>query len=197
MRSEKAWMSWDISVQEFAVSRIQSAVCVLCVIMAAVVGQDSMSVAADEVAVGRPTIVADIVADAVSPDGSFLVYMDWFSYPSNLALLHLNSGKRQPLTKENGGNATGLAISPDGKTIAYGWSDGAFRLIGSDGGDARTLISDRMVSQIHSPTWSPDGKRIAAVLVGKDKSVVRAVLMDAEEPVRTIRSYQRRRWCRG
>lgn len=162
-------------------SRLPKGFCVLCVMMASVIGQSLTSVAQDEVADIRPEIVADIVADAVSPDGSFLVYKDWFSYPFNLALRHLDNGKQQPLTKENGGYTTGLAISPDGKTIAYGWNDGAFRLIGSDGNDVRTLIANPMISQIRSPTWSPEGKRIAAVLVSKDSSVARPVLIDAED----------------
>lgn len=70
-----------------------------------------------------------------------------------------------PLTSV--GTVTGAAIRPDGRQIAYTTADGLFvgRIPDTAGfpSPARLLVRTRARESFSSPTWSPDGARLAFV----------------------------------
>ena len=115
------------------------------------------------------------IEGSVSSDGRYLSYTDWET--GDLALRDLETGKNRHLTKkgswyESSEYAEFSAISPDGRQVAYGWSNKDdfcdLRLIGVDGSKPRVLYGDRHLDWIQPAGWSPDGKHILATFFGKD-----------------------------
>jgi Tol biopolymer transport system component/beta-lactamase regulating signal transducer with metallopeptidase domain len=105
-----------------------------------------------------------------SPDGKYLSCTDWKT--GDLAIRELATGKIRLLTKTKKGGlekffrfALNSVISPDGKLIAYSWTNqyGTYDLcvIGTDGSGDRTLYSSKDY-EFYPACWSSDGKRIAA-----------------------------------
>ncbi|MEO5824472.1 MAG: hypothetical protein ABIR59_01140 [Gemmatimonadales bacterium] len=83
-----------------------------------------------------------------------------------------------------GGHAESSAISPDGKSIAYGWYNARVKhweirvggLAGPDSGTARTLLSPPDLGYSEVLTWMPDGNHIVARLMRRqDTSGIAAV----------------------
>ena len=109
-----------------------------------------------------------------SPDGRFLVFVDWSS-GGNLAVRDLTTGENRLLTHAkartptiNEGYAGSPIFSPDGKQIAYNWYElengaASLRLIGADGARMRVLMSE-VNKNPGVYAWSPDGKQIAIAL---------------------------------
>jgi Tol biopolymer transport system component/beta-lactamase regulating signal transducer with metallopeptidase domain len=106
----------------------------------------------------------------VSSDGQYLSYTDWET--GDLAIHQLATGKTQRLTETKKGGqqkffrfALNSVISPDGKLIAYSWTNqhGTYDLcvIGIDGSGDRTLYSSKD-NELYPSCWSSDGKQIAA-----------------------------------
>lgn len=119
---------------------------------------------------------ADVdLAGKPSADGRYLTYVDWTSTKSgNVAIRDLVTGQNRRLTDVQDmaeGFAEYPVLSPDGKTIAYGW-DNSVRLIGVDGSRPRVLMPRKGGMYPHNLTWSPDGKLIAAAITdyGTDKT---------------------------
>jgi Tol biopolymer transport system component len=115
------------------------------------------------------------IEGAVSSDGRYISYTDWET--GDLAIRELQTGMNRRLTNkgswyESGEYADFSAISPDGKQVAYGWSnkDGFcdLRLVGVDGAGLRVLYGDRHLDWIQPAGWSPDGKQILATFFGKN-----------------------------
>jgi len=78
-----------------------------------------------------------------SGDGQYLTYVDWTSTKTgNVAIRDLSTGQNRRLTDAQDmaeGYAEYPVLSPDGKTVAYGW-DNSVRLIGADGSRPRVLL---------------------------------------------------------
>ncbi len=121
--------------------------------------------------------VAEVEADAVSPDGRFLSYTDWTT--GDLVIRDLETGGNRRLTNkgswlDSSEFAVFSTISPDGKHVAYAWFNKddfwELRVIGIDGSAGRVLYRDEEILWIEPKDWSPDGKHILATLRRKDRS---------------------------
>jgi Tol biopolymer transport system component len=122
---------------------------------------------------------------ALSPDGSFIAYVDWAS--GNLAIHDLDRGSEQflidlsPVLQND--VLSSNTVSPEGDQIAYTWysADRGYevRLIGRDGSRRRTLVRDwARPRHIELESWSRDGRQILAVAY-IDESTHELVLIDA------------------
>lgn len=90
----------------------------------------------------------------VSPDGTRLVYV----HAGNLWLANLDGSDRRQLTTFQGpGRSDEMRprFSPDGRFIAYGHHDGRIHVFDTSSAADRPLVPGR------TPSWSPDGTRIA------------------------------------
>jgi Tol biopolymer transport system component len=104
-----------------------------------------------------------------SPDGRYLSFVDWTT--GDLALRDLATGKNRRLTNkgswfESGEFAEYSRISPDGRQIAYTWTNDKsyeLRIIGLDGSTPRVLYRHPELSYIQPSAWFPDGKQLVAV----------------------------------
>jgi Tol biopolymer transport system component len=109
---------------------------------------------------------------SVSPaaDGRTVAFADWAT--GDVAVHDLAAGGTRRVTaKPNGwGGSSDFAevtqASPDGSLIAYSWLDAAastyqLRIIGVNGGDARTIASDARYRWLHPLAWTPDGRQVA------------------------------------
>jgi Tol biopolymer transport system component len=116
----------------------------------------------------------------VSPDGTFITYVDWGG-AGNLMLRDLTTGTSRPLTtydttKPYSQSAEGSTVSPDGKEVVYSWVASEerrqlrrLRLNGSRVPDPTVLYATGDdVAFIWPMDWSADGKWIAAVVSRKD-----------------------------
>jgi len=110
----------------------------------------------------------------LSPDGRYVSDVDWDT--SNLVVWELATGKVQTLTSKGSWKNEypeypfHSVISPDGKRVAYQWyytETATFNLytLGLDGSGRRLL---RQNEYIVPRDWSPDGKKILAILFDKD-----------------------------
>jgi Tol biopolymer transport system component len=107
-----------------------------------------------------------------TPDGRELVYIDWQS--GNLAIRDLTSGQSRMVTDDgyDPGYPLQAQVSPDGRWVAYTWAQNEpwrmeLRVVGLAGPAPRTLL--QVGSELHSPSWSRDGRHIAAALFVEDR----------------------------
>ena len=120
----------------------------------------------------------------ISPDGTFLTFMDGAT--GNLAIRNLQTGQTRHVTNNGGWKsaewAEGSVPSHDGKHIAYCWFKRMFelRVINTDGTGARTLIRDESILYIEPLAWSLDGNRVFATILPTDKipKIVSVSVMD-------------------
>jgi Tol biopolymer transport system component len=109
-----------------------------------------------------------------SPDGQSFSMTDWNT--GNLKLQNVATGTHRPLTSDGSWDipmafAYTSIISPDGKSVAYGWwSDKADAyelriagLSGADSGKIRTAYTLRHGAFIGAQAWTPDGTEVIAV----------------------------------
>ncbi len=108
---------------------------------------------------------------ALSPDGSFISYVDWAS--GNLAIHDLDRGVERivtdlsPVLSHGAGSSS--VVSPDGERIAYTWysPDTGYevRIVRVDGSDNRTLLSSwTRPRHIELEGWSTDGRDLLAIV---------------------------------
>jgi Tol biopolymer transport system component len=108
---------------------------------------------------------------APSPDGRYLSFTHW-SY-GNLAVRDLASGECRDLTDEGTWDgedqwAGNSIFSPDGKQVAYAWSNVGvweLRIVGFDGSKPRVLYRNEELTNGHPNAimpcaWSQDGRNI-------------------------------------
>jgi Tol biopolymer transport system component len=128
-----------------------------------------------------------------SADGRYLTYVDWTSTRTgNVAIRDLATGQNRRLTNAldmGEGYAEYPVLSPDGKTVAYGW-DSSVRLIGADGSRQRVLLPRRGGEYPYDLTWSPDGRLLAAVVTdyGTDRTSQIVLISVPEGSVTRLKS---------
>jgi Tol biopolymer transport system component len=83
-----------------------------------------------------------------------------------------------------------VAISPDGKRIAYGWragNCGELRVSALDGSSTRVLRPCRVAEYMNLGAWMPDSRRILAVSYGpKDQTYRRHIISVPDGAIRDI-----------
>ena len=88
-----------------------------------------------------------------------------------LELVPLDGSAPQPLTPDVRGYFSGLSAAPDGRRVAYAYTDGSERstltVLDLETGDQRDLIS----GAVTSPSWSPDGTKLAYWAYGPDEGL--------------------------
>jgi Tol biopolymer transport system component len=131
---------------------------------------------------------------AFSPDGQWITYI---TFPDYILWRSRTDGRdRRQLTSPSG-YAEIPRWSPDGKRIAFNWSDAGkpwkVAVISSDGGALEGVIPDREDNQQQGdPTWSPDGEEI---IYARDMELRRVDLRTRKvEPIRGSEGLFSPRW---
>jgi Tol biopolymer transport system component len=142
---------------------------------------------------------------APSPDGQFLSYMD--KETGDLVIRNIGTTAARRLTKKAkvprhhacmDGCAEESVWSPDGKLIAYGWTNqdgsGDLRVIGSDGSGER-ILAHNLTEYIEPFGWTGDGKFILVDIGHSDKKTDEIALIAlADGSVRTIKTVEEWRY---
>ena len=135
-----------------------------------------------------------------SPDGRYLSHTEWKN--GDLAIRELATGKTRRLTETKKGGreksfrfALNSVISPDGKLIAYSWTNqyGTYDLcvVGTDGSGDRTLYSNKD-HELYPGCWSSDGKRIAARKFGGHLEIISVSVADGS--VQVLKASEKTFW---
>ena len=137
---------------------------------------------------------------SVSRDGRYISYTDWF-YTGNLMLRDLSSGKSRPLTPkkdwEGEGSAVSSTFSPDGKRVAYAWTNyeprqAEIRIVDIEGTgvpEPRTVLSSEEMRGILPFDWSSDGEWLAVSVGRKDNSGQIGVLKVRDGSLRLLKTF--------
>ena len=116
---------------------------------------------------------------AVSPDGRYLIFMDWSV--NRLNVHDINTGNNWPVTekgisKDKWGYPDESIFSHDSKKIAYVWIDGGtteLRIVNLDGSGTRVLCQEPYIQTPYPFEFSQDGKYILACIMDPDTTKVR------------------------
>ena len=137
---------------------------------------------------------------SVSPDGRYVSYTDW-SYTGNMMLRDLSSGKSRPLTPnkdwEGEGSAISSTFSPDGKRVAYAWTNyeprqAEVRIVDIEGTgvpEPRTVLSSEEMRGILPFDWSSDGEWLAVSVGRRDNSGQIGVLKVRDGSLRLLKTF--------
>lgn len=134
---------------------------------------------------------------AISPDGRFLVYVG--PQPGDLFLRELATAQTRSLVKRGGFSEypTFSAISPDGRTVAYGWHNRDFffdlRSVTLDAGQPRVIYRNREVYQAQPHDWSPDGREILALFSMADGTARIAAVAAEGGTARVLKALNKQR----
>ena len=128
----------------------------------------------------------------LSSDGRHLSFVDWDT--GDLAVRDLTTGVSRHLTNKGSWEdsdefAEYSVVSPDGKHVAYAWSnkDGAYelRVVGLDGSGPRVLLQGEKKGWLCPVDWSPDGSRILVSLLrnafSEEPTVSESVFVSLED----------------
>ena len=115
-----------------------------------------------------------------SPDGRFISATDW--YTGNLALFDIASERLLPLTSKGSWGqssdfAEASAISPDGRTVVFGWFSmnipgfelRAMQIHGADSGKVRTIYNSGGAF-VSPQAFTSDSRQVAVVVQRPDRT---------------------------
>ncbi|MBP1774163.1 MAG: translocation protein TolB [candidate division NC10 bacterium] len=121
-----------------------------------------------------------------SPDGRYFTFTN---DDGDLIIRNLATGESRRLTRDGstGEEYLGL-ISPDSRQVAYSHGN-ELRMVDIDGSRVRTLVpANKEASEVNALAWSPDQKRILAVIAKEDKSTQIVFVSVADGPMRVLKS---------
>ena len=133
-----------------------------------------------------------------TPDGRSLIFTDW-STGGDLVVRDLTTGENRRLTHKGAASGEyGISpiVSPDGRQVAYAWSDksASFDLritpLTGTSADGRPRIVFQNKEEVYIPApsaWSPDGRRILTVLFRRRDSPQMALISVADGSVQILK----------
>ncbi len=135
-----------------------------------------------------------------SPDGRFISTTDWDT--GDLGLRDLVADSTRHITNKGSWSANpdfaeASAISPDGKTIVFGWFSmkgpqfevRAAPISGRDSGKVRTIFSAPDLEFPSVQSFTPDGRQVATVVYRKDRTIQIALIPLDGSPARILKSF--------
>jgi Tol biopolymer transport system component len=135
-----------------------------------------------------------------SPDGRYVSMTDWST--GNLVLRDLTTDSTVRLTHKNSWDESSdfsetSMISPDGKSIAYGWysdSTSAYALkvmslAGPDSGTTRVIYQGSRPDYTAAQAWTPDSRNVLAVIQEGDRTTHIAVVPVAGGKSKRLKSF--------
>ena len=130
---------------------------------------------------------------APTRDGRYLTFQD---VSEDLAVRDLSTGLKRRLTNKGPRSlefAMNSVPSPDGQEVAYAWynKDGIYdlRIVGLDGSNPRVLYANADVEYLGPADWSPDGKSLLAVFLGRDKKTQIVLVAVRDGSVRVLKAF--------
>ncbi len=136
-----------------------------------------------------------VVYSSVSPDGRYYAYPDW-NKGGNLAVRNFATGKSRILTEDKGGFAYDARWSPDGKNLAYAWTDWSdintteIRVAGLNGSGSRIIFKKQGVGAIPYD-WSPDGKYVLTLFYENPLDFEELSLISIKDgSIQTLKKYK-------
>ena len=135
-----------------------------------------------------------------SPDGRSMSTTDWST--GDLALHDFASDSTRRITAKGSWTqssdfAESSAISPDGKTVVFGWFSSrdmrfdlrAMAISGPDSGKARTILTSTDIEFVSPQSFTPDGRAVATVIERHDRTHQIALVPLAGGSPTTIKSF--------
>ncbi len=147
-----------------------------------------------------PAATAQIVGSTFTPDGNFLDYTSSTTQRANGKVYQVPVLGGTPRLLMDTAD-TAVTFSPDGSRMAYAILDfpssmARMMVANSDGSEARELARHRMsfLGAYQAVRWSPDGKRIAAIVRDSDPHGQTGQLVEVDAGTGTERLVPGRRW---
>ena len=130
---------------------------------------------------------------SITPDSTYKFFGQLVNDSIGYHLFSKNLKTGDTAKLSNGIGYLGKVImSPNGKQLAYEWSEGDYteiRLVNIDGSSHQVLYSDSVLfSQLQD--WSPDGKYVSAMVFNKDRSFESLLIPVSNKPVKVLRRQQ-------
>lgn len=135
-----------------------------------------------------------------SPDGRSMSTTDWST--GDIALHDFATDSTRRLTAkgswtQSGDFAESSAISPDGKTVVYGWLAAksprfelrAMAISGTDSGKPRTILTAPDIGFAYPRSFTPDGRVIASVIERSDRTQIALVPLSGAAPT-TLKTFE-------